>query len=30
MVTVVTTLLSGLQYLANFVRAARGPAPKMP
>ena len=29
-VTVVTTLLSGVKYLANFVRAARGPAPKMP
>ncbi len=30
MVTVVTTLSSGVKYLANFVRAARGPAPRMP
>ena len=29
-VTVVTTLLSGVKYLANFVRAARGPAPRTP
>jgi cardiolipin synthase len=28
--TVATTLLSGVQYLATFVRAVRGPAPKLP
>jgi cardiolipin synthase len=28
--TVITTLSSGVKYLTNFVRAARGPAPKLP
>lgn len=30
LLTLVTTLSSGVLYLANFVRIARGPAPKMP